>query len=234
MVKYFMSLVLVLFAARLWGQNLVPNPSFENYKNLPCSWNVVAADFPDYVSDWYIPANTSSDIHSTIVDPGCWCNTSQPGDENNCKVGTQLPHTGNVMAGLYTYVNTHIWHEYIQIKLKQPLEPGKRYCIQMWVSAADHATQASNNIGMLFTVDPVEGENQILAKPQINQTEVVKNVGEWTIVTGSFVADAQHQYLTIGNFFSDEETKTEPIDSRNCTDGAYFFIDDISVMLCPI
>jgi hypothetical protein len=138
------------------------------------------------------------------------------------------------MAGLYTVVNTHLWHEYVQIKLSKPLEPGKRYCVQMWVSAADHATNASNNVGMLFTVDPVKGENQILANPQINYTEVVKNTGEWTIVTGSFVADAEHTYLTIGNFFTDEETKLESIDSRNCTDGAYFFIDDISVMLCPI
>jgi hypothetical protein len=233
MGKYSMSLVLVLFAARLWGQNLVPNPSFEAYKNLPCSWNVMADDFTEYVNDWYIPANTSSDIHSTIVDPGCWCNTAQPGDENNCKVGTQQPHSGSVMAGLYTVVNTHVWHEYIQIKLNKPLEPGKRYCIQMWVAAADHATNVSNNIGMLFSVDQVKGENFIAGKPQINYSDIMAS-GEWTIVTGSFIADAEHQYLTIGNFFPDEETKMVPIDSRNCTDGAYFFIDDISVMLCPI
>ncbi len=139
------------------------------------------------------------------------------------------------MAGIYTVVNSHTWHEYLQIKLSKPLVPGQRYCVQMYVSPGDHATNTSNNIGMLFSVDPVTGKESITAKPQINRTEPITDLEGWTLISGSYVAEYAAEYLTIGNFFTDEETTLVPIESGpKCTDGAYFYIDDVSVMICPI
>ncbi|RYD83557.1 MAG: hypothetical protein EOP53_00520 [Sphingobacteriales bacterium] len=219
----------------MFAQNLVPNASFEDFKDLPCSWNTAVDEFPGYVNSWYVPNKTSTDIHSTLVEQDCWANPTNPKSSEDCKPGVQLPHTGNVMAGLYTVVNTHLWHEYLQIKLSKPLIPGQRYCVQMYVSAADNATNTSNNIGMFFSPDPVNGEEFILAKPQVNRDEPITDIENWTVVSGSYVATAADEYLTIGNFFTDEETLQVPIlNSPQCTDGAYFYIDDVSVTLCPI
>ena len=231
----FILLLLSLSFQKLFAQNLVPNPSFEDYKNLPCSWNISVDEFPAYVASWYVPNNTSTDIHSTLVDQSCWANPTNPNTDADCKPGSQLPHTGDVMAGLYTVVNTHLWHEYLQVKLSQPLIPGQRYCVQMFVSAADNATNTSNNIGMFFSVDPIKGDDAIVAKPQINRDEPVTDIEGWTLVSGSYIAETAAEYLTIGNFFTDEETIEVPIlNGPACTDGAYFYIDDISVTLCPI
>ncbi|MGZ5244986.1 MAG: hypothetical protein ACXWW0_13580, partial [Bacteroidia bacterium] len=227
-------LIVVLFLllpgfSGLLAQNLVPNPGFEDFKTLPCSWNISVDAFPEYVSSWYVPSGTSTDIHSTLVDENCWANPSNPNSTEDCKPGVQLPRTGNVMAGLYTVVNTHLWHEYLQIKLSMPLIPGQRYCIQMYVSPADHATNTSNNIGMFFSPDPVSGKESIIAQPQINSEETITDTEGWTLISGSYIAETAAEYLTIGNFFTDEETQQTPIiNGPGCTDGAYFYIDDIS------
>ena len=225
-----------LLAGSLYAQNLVPNPSFESYQQIPCSWNTVASEFSQYTDAWYIPANTSTDIHNTHASPGCWANPLTVSDGSDCRLGTQQPHSGDVMAGIYTIVSSHVWHEYLQVKLTKPLIPGQHYCVEMWVSAADNVALVSNNIGMYFSVDPIRGEDQITGvMPQINAENVIRDSKGWTLIGGSFIAETAAEYLTIGNFFSDKDTKTEPMGGNGfCSDGAYYYIDDVVVMLCPV
>jgi hypothetical protein len=137
------------------------------------------------------------------------------------------------MAGLYTMVNSHTWHEYLQVKLLKPLIPGQHYCVEMWVSAGDNVALATNNIGMLFTKEAISGTDQIIATPQFNSIQVIRDTDNWTLISGSFIADTDAQYLTIGNFFEDSETQHETINTNSCSDGAYYYIDDIAVTLCP-
>lgn len=235
MNKYIFSLIFVLSVPFLsFSQNLVPNASFETYKNIPCGWSTTAAEFASYVDAWYAPTNTSTDFHSTLCGASCWANPTLPVSGESCRIGMEEPHSGNGMAGFYTKVNTHTWHEYIQVKLVKPLIPGQRYCIQMWVSAADNVSSATNNIGMYFSKEPAQGEDIIEVAPQFNYTEVITKTDGWVLISGSFIADNDGQYLTIGNFFKDEETKTETISNKYCSDGAYYYIDDIAVTLCPV
>lgn len=231
---YFILIWLFLDGVALSAQNLVPNPSFENYKNLPCSWTIEPSELSDYVSDWYVPTATSTDIHSTLADSSCWSNPLGNNSGDGCRIGYQEPHSGNAMAGIYTIVNTHTWHEYLQVKLKKPLVPGQRYCVQMWVSAADFTSHGSNNIGMLFTKEPVKGEDIILAYPQVNYAEVITDTKGWTLVSGSFIADSSDEYLTIGNFFPDSQTDELEINPNSCSNGAYYYIDDVAVFICPV
>ena len=225
---------ILLAISSLNAQNLVPNPSFEEYKNIPCSWNVSVEEFSQYTTDWYIPTGTSTDILSTLAGRDCWANALDSDNTNSCRIGFQIPHSGDVIAGIFTTVKSHTWHEYLQVQLKEPLVPGQRYCIEMYVSAADFTSLTSNNLGMYFSVDPINGTDKIIAKPQVNYTEVISDTKGWTRVSGSFIADAPAQYLTIGNFFADQDTKVESNYSNYCNDGAYYFIDDIVVMACPI
>jgi OmpA-OmpF porin, OOP family len=218
------------------AQNLVPNPGFENYKNLPCSWNIDTASFRDYVENWYIPAATSTDIHSTIVSKECWANplAGDSVENRRCRPGYIAPHDGKIMAGLFTSVPTHPWHEYLQVRLKQPLIPGQHYCISMWVAPAGGSSLASNNIGMLLTKNAIRGDSMIIAHPQYNCSEIIKDTKNWTFLSGSFIATEADEYLTIGNFFPDNETELIPLNPNSCNNGAYFYIDDVAVILCPV
>lgn len=229
MKRILLTINILALHATILAQNLVPNPSFENYKNTPCSWNTSAAELSDLVTDWYSPAATSTDIHSTLADATCWANPLTGNEEGTCRLGKEEPHSGQLMAGLYTSVSSHVWHEYLGVKLARPLIPGQKYYVQMWVSAGDYVAYASNNIGMYFSKEPVMGEDIILAKPQFNWTNIVDQKEGWTLLSGSFTATDDSQYLTIGNFFPDNETTLEPINTTYCSDGAYYFIDDIAV-----
>jgi hypothetical protein len=233
MKPIILTISILTLTLRLAAQNLVPNPSFEIYKNLPCSWNTSSEEFSDYVNNWYCPAATSTDIHSTLADATCWANPLAGNEQGTCRLGKESPHTGNVMAGLYTSVASHVWHEYLGVKLTKPLVAGQRYYLQMWVSAGDYVAYASNNIGMLFTKEPVSGDDIIIAKPQFNWTEVITQKEGWVLLTGSFTATDDSQYLTIGNFFPDNETSLQPLNTEYCSDGAYYFIDDIAVYPAP-
>lgn len=228
--KLYTLSIFLLIGASAFAQNLVPNGSFEAYKNVPCSWNTVPADFSNYITEWSLPTNTSTDVHSTLADATCWANPLQFGDKSINRLGYQEPHSGTTMIGLYTYVGSHTWHEYIQVKLQKPLRKGQQYMVQMWVSAADNVSMVSNNLGMLFSMDAVKGDEQILAQPQFNYKEVIRVTDGWTLVSGSITATDDFEYLTIGNFFSDEQTVKEPINTSFTSDGAYYFIDDVVVM----
>jgi hypothetical protein len=216
------------------AQNLVPNPSFENYKNIPCGWNVEPTELTSFTNDWYSPATTSTDIHNTLADSSCWANPTGSHESRSCRIGYQQPRTGNVIAGIYTEVNTHTWHEYLQVKLKEPLHAGQRYCVEMYVSAADFTSNGSNNIGMLFTKDAVKGDNIILGAPQINSFKVITDKDGWTLISGSFIASEDDEFLTIGNFYPDNQTDLLHIDEDGCSNGAYYYIDDVAVYLCPV
>ncbi len=84
---YILIILLLPGLPKLFAQNLVPNASFEDFKNLPCSWNTSVDEFPAYVSSWYVPNATSTDIHSTLVEQDCWANPTNPTSKEDCKPG---------------------------------------------------------------------------------------------------------------------------------------------------
>ncbi|GAA4410989.1 hypothetical protein GCM10023187_36290 [Nibrella viscosa] len=63
--------------------------------------------------------------------------------------------------------------------------------------------------------------------PQINESRIVSETGRWHKVSGCFQAKEAYQFLTIGNFFSDQQTSYIEVDRRGR--GAYYFIDDVLV-----
>ena len=72
------------------AQNLVPNPSFENYTQCPFSLGLEA-----YVSDWK-SARETPDYFNT-------CATTPNADVPSNVVGYQEPYIGNAYIGMLTY-----------------------------------------------------------------------------------------------------------------------------------
>jgi len=217
------------------SQNLVPNPSFEEYNVLHCGNTQTKSDFNNATVYWTMPTNATPDLYSNLVDVSCG---NHPFAKSQQATGSQDPKDGDFMVGLITYSERtahfcHDYSEYIQVKLIEPLITGTTYHVGFYVSLADKREFASNNMGMLFTELPITSDtcDFLDLKPQYNSTKVITDSENWTFVNGSFLANDFSEYLTIGNFISDEKTTTtyiydNPIFSSST---AYYYLDSVFV-----
>jgi gliding motility-associated-like protein len=226
----------IFFPFTSWGQNLVPNSSFENYTKYPCSIRIGFPGPPDnignYLTDWYSPTNTGTpDIY-----------TSEP--NIRCSNSTYLYNLPNAPTGIfyigiffaYTYFKKSD-REYIQTELTQSLKISKVYKVEIQIKAEAKSIIYSNNIGFLFTTTPIiitssdpKVAPPILMKPQVNNDSIITSFIEWKKISGFFVADQPYKYLTIGNFFDDTHTKFKSnYVGSDKLEGAYYYFDDISV-----
>ncbi|GAA4417536.1 hypothetical protein GCM10023187_50020 [Nibrella viscosa] len=222
------------------GQNLVPNPSFEEIKRPQCDFTRQNENVSEYITDWYAPTPGTPDMWSAadILTQNCQQRLNQ---------FEMQPRTGTKCLGLYTYVaRTGSYREYIQVKLRQPLKKGGTYYAEMYVLLLDRrpgnsstevtSNTASNNLGMSFSATPIGlgtgpfGIGYILpSRPQINETEVLRETRSWVKVSACFVADDAYTYLTIGNFYADAQTRIEVVTGELPRNAAYYLIDDVLV-----
>lgn len=232
----------ILFALTIGasGQNLVPNPSFEDTLQPLCFWYQTPYEFSKAVKDWYMPTLGSSDLFSSHLSIACDLN---PTSLSLWSVGWQVPRTGAHHAGLVTYVIPDSsfgappkeYREYISVKLSSKLEIGKLYVAEMFVSLADSIEFATNSLGMCFSdTNLLDTTHTTLIdlKPQVVEESIIDNNIAWTRVRGRFIAKSNYEYLTIGNFSGDSltDTITNSAPKRIMQSGlSYYFIDDVSV-----
>lgn len=152
----------------------------------------------------------------------------------NCPWLSESPD-GNFCVGLIHFLPaTDIgqradYHEIIQGQLRQPLRPGLRYRVEIWVREDSAIMQehmrsvyATNtpveavkagNLGFYFLMRPLEPHSvlsQFLQEkqypPQVNFSDVISTDGVWVKLSATFVPDQAFQCFLIGNFFTDAET----------------------------
>ena len=213
---------LAVFGLDANAQNLVPNPSFEDYSECPYSdgqihfaepWRSVGAS-PDFFH------KCSNDFSSTIV-----------GVPENFP-GNQYPFSGLGYAGLSTYNNFEN-REYIQSDLSVTLDSGSLYMIKFYVSLADGSWNAINSIGLFLSKDSIYSTNgQALDQyvPQILSDEFITEKSDWVEISGCYLAKGNEQYITIGNFNNNDNTETLYDPSTSGSNLAYYYIDDVSVV----
>lgn len=230
----FLTIALTLNA---YGQNLVPNSSFEKYDSLPCSPIISAAsNFDKYMQSWFIPTQATSDIYSSIVSDTCMAHSNSTTIGG---MGSQNPRTGGVMAGIISMHNVaplaQPYREYLSVKLNSPLINGEIYEAYMYVSLANYSRYATNNIGMYFSNFDISNPNTfgiLNFEPQVNEKSLITDTANWVKIGGVFKANSAAQYLTIGNFLNDSNTIRF---SRSTSSFPifhpypYYFIDDITV-----
>ena len=123
----------------LHAQNLVPNPSFEEYTTCPDNYYMLP-------TDWYSCSGTPDYFNS--------CDSTGDYSVPNNGDGNQIAFNGVGYVGLYTVYYSFMngdYKEYIGCLLKTPLIIGAKYYISFYVSLADISNCASNNIGLLFS-----------------------------------------------------------------------------------
>lgn len=204
-------------------QNLVPNPSFEEYTNCPTAFGQATfatgwqsfRSSPDYFNSC---ANYASGLSLPKNDPGY-----------------QIPANGNAYVGLIGFTSfSENDFEAIGIQLLNPLSIGVKYYVSMKVCLASKdpvwCNAASDHIGISFSKNVFDVLNP---KPLNNSAKVYSNIilndtANWSTLSGDFIADSVYQYIILGNFFNTINTNTLALFSSSSY-GSYYFIDDVKL-----
>lgn len=215
------------------AQNLVPNPSFEEYEVCPYTIGFQPGDRPTHWRSWLNSPDYFHACAGSLQDIDTLVDVPQNG------WGYQYAWDGDAYVGSWCYWENDEYREYIGAPLVETLEIGETYAVSFRVSLATGgsyvpAMGACNNIGVLFTMTTnawtgIDGppfpfrDYAHVYSPDIN----VDSTG-WTLVSGLFTADSAYQHLVLGNFFSNALTDTLGIPPWN-GEVAYYFIDDVCV-----
>ncbi|MBN4071180.1 T9SS type A sorting domain-containing protein [Crocinitomix catalasitica] len=207
------------------AQNLVPNPSFEDFISCPDSEDQI-----QYATGWYkcSPSSTTPDYYNACAGAGPFTCPDAP-------QGYQVPFNGgNAFAGIGLIVTTiPEYREHIGIQLDTPLDIGVKYFLSFYAVIPETFYQnlPSNNLGLkLSTVaydefSPVSIDNQA----HIFSSEIMEDSVNWVRISGSIIADQAYQYLMIGNFFDDATTDTLHWPTPYTSFGSYYYVDEVCV-----
>src|SRR5690554_6101918 len=207
--------------------NLVPNPSFEEYEgnlrrdkqfDLTKNWT----NATDVISELY-----ASDIKSKYV--------SIPDNI----YGKEEAADGSNYAGIVAYsYRGRVSRSYITVQLKSKMKENNLYCIRYKASLAERSRYASNNLGALVTPRRVsqKGTTAITNSDAIvtDGNPTVKQTDGWWEFCKRYAAKGNEQYLTIGNFETDAKTNNETREvsseyEKGPIIAAYYYIDDVEI-----
>ena len=141
MKKVVLYLVCLGFSLSMLAQNLVPNPSFEEYYQCPVSQGQLYR-----LLNWRRIQNcfeSTPDYYNTCAGSG-----TDAGVPDNL-TGTQWPVDGDGYVGFYQYGLD--FREYITTQLASPLIAGVTYEVSFYLSLPERFVLASDNIGAFFT-----------------------------------------------------------------------------------
>ncbi len=224
--KFFIALILLiamqLTCIHLNAQNLVENPSFEDFDICPLEMGCLEKVVPS----WHQPTDGSTDYFNT-------CSPELSTTKNF--MGSQSAYDGNGYAGMYAYAPKD-YREYLTAEFKEPLERGQKYVFSFQVSLAEASHYGVNEFGILFTTKSLDLQtkqhipiNPITRKKGFNYTIIrshkyFANKQEWTEVSGTYIAAGGEGFMTIGNFNSNKNTSLLE-SGTNFKKVAYYYVD---------
>jgi gliding motility-associated-like protein len=230
--------------------NLVQNGSFEIYKN--CPTDAIKLDSTLNAKYWFgfggfydapVYFNSCSNPLPFSWGFGVPLNNG----------GYQLTKSGNAYAAFhpttYHYINNigfkndYIGNRLKEICINRLLYEGSFYCAasdKFYTNNGAFRNFAVSNMGMLFcnSIPKLKKDNYIELSAQINNdlTNILNDTINWMEVSGMFEADGTEQYLLIGTFNPNADTKfyntyghPEPWLNKEVEDAAYY-IDDVSLI----
>jgi len=216
------------------SQNLIQNGSFENYTSpIDCiygGFDNANAPYNHVLNNWF-SLNTPDYLNSNC-NPSTW--HSAPANY----YGYINAYNGSSYIGAVFYSgNTSEIKEYIYQNLSQPLQSGKIYCLNFYISRADASRGAIKNIGAYFspTLPVLNPSMYINANPQVFANSFISDTLNWVLIQGCFTAVGGEQFITIGNFNSNSNTDTMTTASSyslaaNFPGWSYYYIDDIALI----
>lgn len=204
------------------GQNLVPNPSFEDTIQCPQTlFNLTD------VALWQSFSRSPDYFNSCAT-------ASAVGVPNNTS-GNQFAKEGNAYIEIICYATIpNNAREYAAVQLLQPLSIGAKYFVKFFVSTADAVTLdcGCNKLGARFSTNAYSVSNPFPIDnfAHIYTDSIIYDKINWVEICGSVIADSSYQYLILGNFFDDANT-----DTTHCANPpsgiayAMYYLDAVSV-----
>ncbi len=227
-MKSFIFFSLLFLSQFIRGQNLVMNPSFED--TIPCNQVNYPPSFSCY--PWFLATSANVDYFSETNQ--CW-SYSAP----ESVFGFQYARTGVAYCGLGVYENLpqfYNYREYLEGVLVDTLKAGHIYCVSFYVVNGNFNRYYSASIGVYFSTDSVYDQSTIYNLsyvPQIiNSNGIIYDTLNWVQVSGTFVAVGGEKFITIGNFYDDNNTILDS--SIIGINQTYLYIDDVSVVDCTV
>jgi len=204
---------LLVFSIELPAQNYIRNSSFEKYheppgKNSNSINQAIGWIAPKYSSDYY--SKGGGFFHAGVP--------------HNI-FGHQRPHSGKAYAGICT--RTHFL-EYIETVLRDTLEAGKTYQIELYISRAELSFRTIKEFGVLFGNKKIWGlqSRGIAVEPQVKfkRKHGFRNKHKWTKLSATYTAEGGETIFIFGHFNYNKKD-----DRRRL--NAHYYIDDVSLTL---
>ena len=221
-------LLFVIYCKVCAQENLISNSDFEKHKDLPTD----IGQGKKCLADWTIPV---------LVGGGDYYHA----DSKSKKAGTaknyfgkQEPHSGKAYSGICI---TKTYREYLQAELKQQLEKGRKYNLELYISCGDVAWLGSmKEMNIIFTSKQmmIPNDEGMQQKPSIvfRKEEGYSNSKEWEKLEALYEADGTEKFLTFGCFVyrerNEAEIRTYNREIPGAANYAHYFIDDFT--LAPV
>ncbi len=212
-----------------WGQNLIPNYSFEDTLTcFPTEWTNANQGSPDYFAN----------CNPIIGEPGGFFSKGVPLNF----VGNQYPKSGIAYMGLAIYVfdGAPKLREYLQAHLKKALKKDSTYCLQFYISLADSCQMATKKqFGIYFSTNAISSNNAEVLNytPQIivSPTTYIIDKVNWLEYNFQYTAQGGEQYMTMGNFRSYNNGDTLVLQDGGKSSYfkyTYYYIDNVWLSHC--
>lgn len=235
-----------------YAQNLISNPSFEDYDNCPTSFGQIACPlfappFAPTVKNWVSPVPNSPDYYNA-------CSGSIYADVPANFYGYQPARTGNAYVGIVTlsgYLINHpntMYLEYIETKLTSPLQAGMVYDVSCYVKLAFHIDQLHfinivglHELGASFSQTQYTSHTTPLSNSYVGMYRpgniFITDTANWMKITAQYTATGGEEWLTIGRFNTGVLPLYQPVfpsvPAPSTTYQSYYLIDDVSVTQRP-
>ncbi len=225
---YIIILYLLFPITPIIAQNLCTNGDFDTYTTPPNDYAQVCR-----ATGWLSPSGICSLVPGTGSPD--YYNTAGSGGAKPPATwwATVSPHSGGGMEGFVTVYpgSSPNYREYIMRQLSAPLVVGFTYSITMWITNGVSTLHqlGANNLGVAFSMAPLVQSvgTPIAYTPQCEMSTVLYST-VWKLVSFTYTATANYQYVTIGNFRNDAATTTQ---SFGGTYGCYYYIDDVIIQI---
>jgi gliding motility-associated-like protein len=216
MKKVIFFVLLTFGSIRTSTQNLIPNPSFEDYTQCPNKEAQISL-----TGNWYNANYGSVDYYNE-----CATGTTVGVPQN--VAGLQVPRTGKAYLGMYLYSeieNAPIQSEYFSTELTQSLKANKGYYFEMYANNSGLAL-STNAIEVYFSKTMIKdsvNDKTLNFIPQISASDkpIITDTLGWTKISGCFIAKGDEKYIIVGNFKKWADTKMQRFPNKRGT--AYYF-----------
>ncbi len=227
-------LITFILCFQVQSQNLVLNPSFEEF--------IIDCNSPNFgemqsaytnLSNWYTLFSNTWFFNICADDPARFftipLNVS----------GFQYPRTGNAYIGIIAYYNEGASdiRGYIRGEFNNVLESDSVYCVEYFASLTDYTSNGAIMNLDAFISDTIPRyppwiqEGLLLELPaHIKSKQILNDSINWIKVSDLYKAHGGERYITIGNFQTRERTtKISWSEEPDHSTVVIYFLDDVSV-----